>query len=107
MGSDQKLSLNSQAIPVTEAGSYTLTVRAEIPSASAYSGYFALMSLGEKGEVGRAKIDFDVPAIGLPPAVTDRNGRWRISVPAGEFTAQCRYDGDDTHWPAEATLHSK
>lgn len=107
MSRQQTLLMNSEAFPVPATGFFTLTVRARIPKQSAHFGNFDVIILGEKGEISRSSIDFDVPTEKLAPATTDRNGIWRVLLPTGALTAQCSYDGDDKHWPTHVAAAIK
>ncbi|MDR3707234.1 MAG: hypothetical protein P4L33_02960 [Capsulimonadaceae bacterium] len=99
------LMLNSVPVPVTSTGAYRFQVRATIPSSCARTGYFALIFLGDKKEVKRITIPFDVPDIPIPSATTGADGRWRALLPSSEsYIAQCQYLGDAKHWPSDVEV---
>jgi hypothetical protein len=102
--SSQTLLLNSSPCPVAAPGEFHFSVRADIPSGSIGNGYFALVFMGDKGEIQRTTIPFDLPTRMVPPVTTSSTGYWHLALPLpGSFLADCRYDGDAQHWPATAS----
>jgi hypothetical protein len=98
--SSQTLLLNSQPVPVATRGVFRFSVIATVPIESVGNGYFALVFIGDKGEIGRTRISFDLPITTLPPLKTGLNGMWSVSLPSpGKYLAESQYDGDTQNWP--------
>jgi hypothetical protein len=103
IGSGHKLVLNSRPITVSGGASAELVVQAAIPEKSVGTGNFDLMFIGDKRELERLTIPFDVPETTLPVATTAADGSWRASLPPGEYQVTCNYDGDKRYRPCLPT----
>ncbi|MDR3707276.1 MAG: hypothetical protein P4L33_03170 [Capsulimonadaceae bacterium] len=108
-GPAQSLLLNSQPVSINPGQPYTFEVMAAVPSSAAGSGYFALVFLADSKELGRATIPFDAPTLQLALVNTDRDGRWRVAIPAQQdqtasgMRVDAQYSGNLFTWPAFAS----
>jgi uncharacterized protein (DUF433 family) len=98
--SSQALVLNSAPFSIPASGKFRFEVTANVPASSVSNGYFAIFFMGEKGEIMRTMIPFDLPAVTIPLITTGSDGTFREKLPStGNWLADVQYQGDALHWP--------
>ena len=104
----QPLLLNSAPIAFANGNQpFKLTVTATVTSASAGSGYFAGIFLGDTAEITRARIAIAGHDIDLGSAMTDSTGQFQFTIPAlapAGYLLRAAFAGDQALWPANAEV---
>jgi hypothetical protein len=106
---DQAVLLNSLRFKTTPGAFFTLKITARVSPDSVGSGYFMIVFLPAdgRGELSRQTLAFQRETVSLGTANTAADGSYSVSLPAEDpnsYEIQARYSGDDTYWPAVASL---
>ncbi len=99
----QTLLLNSAGVAVTPGAAYSLRIAARVAPRSRGSGYFAIIFLGDRGELVRQTAPLEALERTVDRTATAGGGAYHFALPANgaaEVEYRVVFRGDEDYWPA-------